>query len=234
LVKGRNSIIISGIILAFIAGTFVSGTQVFGAAQSGWQAAVTELQQELDDLFGDISDLEDDIDAEIIDRIDGDADVLLQAQNDITVHAADVSAHHGRYTDAEAVTAVGPHTVNTDTQLSEAQVEGFITNGAIDLDAGTTLGGAAISTGPHNISTQVIKNSITLSPGATGGVNAVCPAGTTLTGGGFSASALDLNIAVSQPSPETGQPTLWSVVGKHPGGAGTVAQTLFVFAVCTT
>jgi len=93
LVKGRNSIIISGIVLAFIAGTFVSGTQVFGAAQSGWQAAVTELQQELDDLFGDIGDLEDDIDAEIIDRIAGDADVLLEAQNDLTIHEDDPSAH---------------------------------------------------------------------------------------------------------------------------------------------
>jgi len=44
LAKGRNSIIIFGIILAFIAGTFVSGTQAFGAAQSGWQKAVDELQ----------------------------------------------------------------------------------------------------------------------------------------------------------------------------------------------
>jgi len=94
LVKGRNSIIISGIVLAFIAGTFVSGTQVFGAAQSGWKAAVTELEQELDDLFGDIGDLKDDIDAETIDRIAGDADVLLEAQNDLIIHADDPSAHH--------------------------------------------------------------------------------------------------------------------------------------------
>ncbi len=92
--KGRNSIIISGIVLAFIAGTFVSGTQVFGAAQSGWQATVTELQQELEDLFGDIGDLESDITAESIEREAGDADVLLEAQNDITVHEEDSSAHH--------------------------------------------------------------------------------------------------------------------------------------------
>ena len=50
------------------------------------------------------------------------------------------------YTDADAIAAVGPHTADTDTTLSEAQVEGFITNGAIDLDAASTLGGAAIST----------------------------------------------------------------------------------------
>jgi len=41
-----------------------------------------------------------------------------------------------------------------DTQLSEAQVETFITNGAIDLDAGTTLGGASISTGAHTVDTN--------------------------------------------------------------------------------
>ena len=35
------------------------------------------------------------------------------------------------------------------TQLSESQVEGFITNGALDLAAGTTLNSATISTGSH-------------------------------------------------------------------------------------
>ncbi len=56
--KGRNSIIISGIVLAFIAGTFVSGTQAFGAAQSGWQKAVDELQDAIDAIgphTGDIT-----------------------------------------------------------------------------------------------------------------------------------------------------------------------------------
>jgi len=48
LAKARNSIIISGIVLAFIAGTFVSGTQAFGAAQSGWQKAVDDLQGAID------------------------------------------------------------------------------------------------------------------------------------------------------------------------------------------
>ena len=36
-----------------------------------------------------------------------------------------------------------------DTQLSGSDVEGFITDGAIDLASGTTLGGATISTGAH-------------------------------------------------------------------------------------
>ena len=89
------------------------------------------------------------------------------------------------------------------------------------------------SQGPAGItSTQVIKKSITLSPGASGSDSAVCPAGTKLTGGGFRASALDLNIATSQPFPETGQPTQWIVAAKHPGGG--FAQTVVIFAVCTT
>jgi parallel beta-helix repeat protein len=37
--------------------------------------------------------------------------------------------------------------IDTDTQLSEAEVETFVTNGALDLAAGTTLSGAAIQTG---------------------------------------------------------------------------------------
>ncbi len=35
------------------------------------------------------------------------------------------------------------------TTLTESEVEAYVTNGALDLDAGTTLGGAAISTGSH-------------------------------------------------------------------------------------
>ena len=56
--KERNSIIIFGVILAFIAGTFVSGTQAFGAAQSGWQKAVDDLQDAIDAIgphTGDIT-----------------------------------------------------------------------------------------------------------------------------------------------------------------------------------
>jgi len=76
-----KTILILAISAAFVAGTFVAGTQAFGAAQSGWQAAVTELQQDLGSLFGDIGDLENDITAETIARQTGDANVLLEAQN---------------------------------------------------------------------------------------------------------------------------------------------------------
>jgi hypothetical protein len=42
--------------------------------------------------------------------------------------------------------------VDTDTQLSEGQVETFVTNEALDLHSATTLGGASICTGPHTTS----------------------------------------------------------------------------------
>jgi hypothetical protein len=44
--------------------------------------------------------------------------------------------------------------VDANTQLSEGQVETFITNGAVDLASGTTLGGSTISTGAHTIDTD--------------------------------------------------------------------------------
>jgi hypothetical protein len=101
-----------------------------------------------------------------------DFDTATQAELD--AHGVAVDAHHTRYTDAEAVTAVGPHTADTltglscapnqvaawsgaawacaadadtDTQLNETQVEGFVTNGIIDLFAGSTVGGQSIMTG---------------------------------------------------------------------------------------
>jgi hypothetical protein len=43
---------------------------------------------------------------------------------------------------------------DTNTQLTEAQVETFVTNGALDLYAGTTLDGSSISTGPHTVDTD--------------------------------------------------------------------------------
>jgi|GEM_PF-660548 len=51
---------------------------------------------------------------------------------------------------------------DADTVLTEAQVEDFVTNGSIDLAAGTTLDGAAVSTGLHTTDT----NAATLCAGA--------------------------------------------------------------------
>ena len=80
-------------------------------------------------------------------------DTTTQAEFD--THTANTAAHHGRYTDVEAVAAVGPHTA--DTKLTEAQVETFITNGVIDLFVGTTLGSAVISTGAHTADTTLTE-----------------------------------------------------------------------------
>ena len=66
-------------------------------------------------------------------------------QTELNTHAATVDAHHARYTDAEAVTAVGAHTV--DTTLTNAEVDAFVIDSALNLFAGTTLNGAAIQTG---------------------------------------------------------------------------------------
>ena len=54
----------------------------------------------------------------------------------------------------------GPHA--TDTTLSEPEVEGFVTDSALDLFAGTTLGGASISTGPHTDNTKVANSGDTM------------------------------------------------------------------------
>jgi len=87
-----------GIWAIAIAGAFVIGVlsanPVVEAAQSGWQAANTELKQDIESLFEDVDDLGDDITAESIEREAGDAAVLLEARNDITIHELDSSAHH--------------------------------------------------------------------------------------------------------------------------------------------
>jgi len=77
---------------------------------------------------------------------------------DLGPNAIDNPLNHDRYTDAEARAAVGPHTPaytddmaraavgdhTVDTTLSDAEVDAFVTNGKLDLAAGTTVGGAAV------------------------------------------------------------------------------------------
>ena len=45
---------------------------------------------------------------------------------------------------------------DTNTQLSEGDVETLVTNGALDLAVGTSLGGRPISTGPHTVDTDTV------------------------------------------------------------------------------
>jgi hypothetical protein len=132
-------------------------------------------------------------------------------QAELDGHAGAAGAHHARYTDAEAVTAVGPHTTDTDTlgglscasgeiaswngaawacaadadtadtQLSDAEVDAFVVNGALDLFAGTTLGGAAIQTGADadtqlsdaEVDAFVVNGALDLSAGTTLGGAAI-------------------------------------------------------------
>ena len=71
--------------VAFVGGMIFAGTPVDAASEnsnSGWQLAVAELQT----LIGGIS-------------------------GDLATHESDPDAHHTKYTDAEAVAAVGDHTV---------------------------------------------------------------------------------------------------------------------------
>ena len=41
--------------------------------------------------------------------------------------------------------------IDTDSQLTEVQVEGFVTNSPLDLASGTTLNGATIATKAQNV-----------------------------------------------------------------------------------
>lgn len=64
----------------------------------------------------------------------------------------DLNCANGEVAKWNGITWVCAADDNTDTQLSEAQVDGYVANGPLNLDAGTTLGGASISTGPHTAS----------------------------------------------------------------------------------
>ena len=75
--------------------------------------------------------------------------------------------------------------------------------------------------------TTLVQKSIIVSPGQEAAVSATCPAGTTVTGGGFVAALLQ---------PEDSEPDLgtnsWLLVVKNPSSTGSV-QT-FVQAVCAS
>ena len=52
--------------------------------------------------------------------------------------------------------AVSAWLCQVDIRLSEAEVEDYVTNGPIDLAAGSSLGGSAVSTGPHSVDTDTL------------------------------------------------------------------------------
>ena len=52
--------------------------------------------------------------------------LVAQLQTDLAAHAASPVVHHARYTDAEAVSAVGPHTVDTNPPRTDAEILGVV------------------------------------------------------------------------------------------------------------
>lgn len=101
---------------------------------------------------------------------------------------------------------------DANTQLSEAQVEGFVTNGAINLAAGSTLNGASISTGAHTSSLPWA--SITSRPGGLDdgddvGITAEAdPQVGTLNAGQWCTSDGSAVHCTATPPPTTADPTL--------------------------
>jgi hypothetical protein len=183
-------------------------------------------------------------------------------QTELDAHAATAEAHHARYTDAEAIEAVGPHTVDTDTladlacsdgqvakkvsgvwdcavdvdtdtdtRLNEAQVENYVTNGALDLAAGTTLNGAGIQTGADAGLTGVTVREVadTILGGGTGSITAPCVGSEVVLGGGFK-GAPDIAAYSSYPDAAS-SPEAW-VGGFQNTEVLDISVT--VYAVCGT
>ncbi|MDX1501352.1 MAG: hypothetical protein R3325_03240 [Thermoanaerobaculia bacterium] len=67
----------------------------------------------------------------------------VATDSELTAHAGDSSAHHVRYSDAEAVSAVGPHTVDTDTSAATLCATGEYLEGDGSCDSELPPGGAA-------------------------------------------------------------------------------------------
>ena len=83
---------------------------------------------------------------------------------DILSHAGNVDAHHSRYTDTEAVNAVGPHTTDTDDQnLSAAVLTGTLLQMGIEDGTGTSVDLASLQDGTGTDDQQLSFAGTTLS-----------------------------------------------------------------------
>ncbi|MBT3219705.1 MAG: hypothetical protein HN348_11485, partial [Proteobacteria bacterium] len=92
----------------------------------------------------------------------------------------------------------GSHTVDTNTQLSNAQVDAYVVNGALSLAAGTTLNGATISTGSHTVDTNTQLSNAQVDAYVVNGALSLA-AGTTLNGATISTGShtVDTNTQLS-------------------------------------
>ena len=83
--------------------------------------------------------------------------------------------------------ACAPDTdTDTNTQLSETQVEDFVTNEPLALASGSTLGGVAITPGPHTVNTDTLASLSCPAPGDRlewDGSTWICGAGSSLPAG---------------------------------------------------
>jgi hypothetical protein len=94
----------------------------------------------------------------------------------------------------------GPHTTDTNTQLSESTVETYVTNGAIDLASGSTIGGSAPLTLSY-LGTRIYKQTlITPSPWPNVVGTVSCNSGDKVLGGGCGGGCAQ--VMISAPSGE--------------------------------
>lgn len=90
--------------------------------------------------------------------------------------------------------------IDTDTQLSESTVETYITNGAINLAANSTMGGATIVTTATDSNTQLSESEVETF--VTNGALSLA-SGTTLNGATIVTTATDANTQLSESQVET-------------------------------
>jgi len=97
--------------------------------------------------------------------------------SDLAAHAGDAAAHHARYTDAEALAAVGPHTLNTDT------LAGL---GCATDQVARWNGSAWVCGDPGLRALRLVTVNDTVLAGQRAGILAECNVGETIVSGGWS------------------------------------------------
>jgi len=117
--------------------------------------------------------------------------------------------------------------------LTEGQVETFVTNGAVNLFAGTTLGGAAIQTGTDAGLTNVtwVSNPTAIGAGASLTATASCGGGDVALGGGWFGDDVTVTVHNSYPDTLANPATAWKVDAKN---SDAVAHNITPYVICAT
>lgn len=122
---------------------------------------------------------------------------------------------------------------DTDTQLTEGQVETFVTNGPVDLATGTTLGGAAIQTGTDAVGLTGVNVATGVSlilASQSGTATASCAVGEVVLGGGWQGASTSIDVTNSFPI--TASPQGWQVDVKNTDAIADLNAT--AYAICAT